>query len=83
MSSHQYTIQAIPELLDRELRRRAEVEQKSLNTVILEALHTTFNMQGDSLQHTDLDFLIGSWEEDPAFDEAIAGLQKIDERTWQ
>ncbi len=29
--------------------------------------------------HTDLDFMIGSWVDDPAFDEAIENFEVIDE----
>ena len=34
----QYTIRSVPEHVDRELRRRASEQHKSLNTVILETL---------------------------------------------
>lgn len=30
------------------------------------------------MEHTDLDDLIGSWEEDPAFDRVIAEFERIE-----
>ena len=30
------------------------------------------------VEHTDLDHLIGSWQEDPEFDRAIADFERID-----
>ena len=34
-------------------------------------------------EHTDLDHLIGTWQEDPAFDLAIADFGRIDEDVWK
>lgn len=62
-----------------ELRRRAGEEQKSLNAVIIEALEKAIGVQSGPTEHTDLDFLIGSWEEDPMFDEVIADFEQLDE----
>jgi len=31
----------------------------------------------------DLSFIIGTWQEDPAFDEAIAAQDTIDEELWR
>ena len=33
-------------------------------------------------EHTDLDHLIGSWQEDPAFDLAIVDFERVDEDAW-
>jgi hypothetical protein len=33
--------------------------------------------------HHDLDALIGSWEEDPAFDDAIRAQDVVDEELWK
>ena len=83
MSTNQYTIRAVPDQVDRELRRRAADEQKSLNSVILEALAKSVGMQSEPAEYRDLDFLIGTWEEDPAFEAAIADFEHVDERMWQ
>ncbi len=79
MAMNQYTIRSVPDRIDRELRRRAGEEQKSLNAVIIEALEKAIGVQSGPTEHTDLDFLIGSWEEDPMFDEVIADFEQLDE----
>ena len=83
MPANQYTIRSVPDRIDRELRRRARAEEKSLNTVILEALERAIGLQSEPIKYTDLDFLIGSWEEDPEFDAAISDFERIDESIWR
>ena len=83
MPMNQYTIRSVPDRIDRELRRRARTEEKSLNAVILEALEKAFGLQSDPSEYTDLDFLVGSWEEDPTFDAAIADFEQLDEGIWR
>lgn len=79
----QYTIRAVPEQVDRELRRRAKEQDKSLNSVIVEALEEVCRSdQGPNLHH-DLDFLIGTWVEDPEFDEAMHEFERVDEEYWK
>ena len=77
--SRQYTIRAVPAAIDKELRRRAKRESKSLNAVVVEALCRGLELSLNPVEHTDLDFLIGSWQEDPSFDQAIADFDRIDE----
>jgi hypothetical protein len=79
----QYTIRAIPSAVDRALRKRAKLEDKSLNTVVVEALARGLDLGAVPVEHTDLDFLIGSWQEDPAFDRAIADFERVDEEAWR
>jgi plasmid stability protein len=82
MSRRQYTIRSVPDHVDRALRRRARQEHKSLNKVILEALEQAVATEAPKLHH-DLDFLIGTWREDPAFDEAMKDFEQIDEEMWR
>ncbi len=82
MSTNQYTIRSVPDQIDRELRRRAIEEHKSLNSVILEALAHAVGVQSLPTEYNDVDFLIGSWVEDPAFDAAVAGFGEIDKGMW-
>ena len=77
--SMQYTLRAVPAAIDLALRQRARDEDKSLNAVALEALARGLELEANSVEHTDLDALIGSWEEDKAFDLAIAEFERIDE----
>jgi hypothetical protein len=83
MKSIQYTIRSVPEALDRVLRQRAEREQKSLNTVVLEALEEAVKNEAEPKTYHDLDHLIGTWVEDPAFDEMMEMFEQIDEEDWK
>ena len=76
-----YTLSAIPDHVERELKRRALEERKDVNAVILESLERGLGLRSDL--HTDLDFLIGSWENDPSFDEAVATFETVDEELWR
>jgi len=79
----QYTLRAVPSAIDRALRRRARQEAKSLNTVAVEALARGLELDAAPVEHTDLDVLIGSWQEDPAFDRAIADFERVDAEAWK
>ena len=81
--SRKFSIRSVPAAIDKELRRRAKRESKSLNAVALEALCRGLEMSLTPVEHTDLDFLIGSWQEDPSFDRAIADFDRIDEEAWK
>lgn len=78
----QYTIRNVTQQVDQKLRRRSQEEGKSLNKVALEALERGTGVSGEPMIHTDLDALIGSWKEDPAFDEAILQQDTIDPKIW-
>lgn len=83
MKNTQYTIRAIPADIDRALRRRAKQDAKSLNAVAVEALARGLELDTKPVEHSDLDALIGSWQEDPAFDQAIADFERVDEEAWK
>ena len=75
----QYTIRAVPDAIDRALRQRAKRESKSLNAVTVEALARGLELDASKVPYSDLDELIGSWQEDPAFDHAVATFDEVDE----
>ena len=81
--STQYTIRAVPDVVDRAVRQRAGREDKSLNAVVVEALARGLELDARPVEHTDLDHLIGSWQEDPEFDRAIADFERIDADAWK
>lgn len=81
--SKQYTIRTVPVAVDRALRRRARDESKSLNSVAVEALARGLELDAKPAEHADLDALIGSWQEDPAFERAMADFARIDEEAWK
>ena len=81
--SMQYTIRSVPDMIDRALRQRAKRDAKSLNAVVVEVLARGLELDAKPTEHTDLDHLIGTWQEDPAFDLAIADFERVDEHAWK
>lgn len=79
----QYTIRSVPSDIDQALRQRALQENKSLNTVVVEALARGLELEAKPKVHTDLDELVGSWQEDPTFDQVMEDFGRIDEELWQ
>jgi hypothetical protein len=83
MSSIQYTIRGVPDHVDQTLRRRAVETGRSLNSVAVEALERGLGLGDGPVIHHDLDFLIGTWEEDPEFDRVMEEFERIDEEQWR
>ena len=81
--SMQYTIRAVPDAIDRALRQRAKREAKSLNAVVVEALARSLELDAKPVEYTDLDHLIGTWQDDPGFDRAVADFERVDEDAWK
>ena len=81
--STQYTIRKVPPQLDRELRRRARQEHKSLNEMALWALERGLGLSEQVVRHHDLDDLAGTWVDDPAFDQAIEAMDQVDPELWR
>jgi plasmid stability protein len=79
----QYTIRNIPSSLDAALRQRAHEQGKSLNEIAIEALARGAGISGERIRKRDLSDIVGTWQEDPAFDEAIADQDKVDEEMWR
>jgi hypothetical protein len=78
----QLTVRNVPPKVASALRRKAEGSDQSLNRVLVDAL--TKAVGGDApVVHHDLDALIGSWEEDPAFDEALRAQHVVDKKLWK
>lgn len=72
----QVTLRNVPPDLDQALRRLAHERNTSLNGVLLEALAVF--VEGGRTHH-DLDALIGTWVDDPTFDEAILVQARVDQ----
>lgn len=81
--SVQYTLRKVPRSLDEALRRKAQREGKSLNTIALETLSAGLQLTGEPVRYRDLDFLFGSWVEDPEFDAAIREQDQVDPDLWK
>lgn len=79
----QYTIRGLPRALDEALRRKSRREGKSLNATALETLAGGLGLSSEPLRFHDLDFLPGSWVEDPEFDCAIEEQDRVDAGLWR
>jgi hypothetical protein len=79
----QYTIRNIPDVLDGVLRQAAKSSGKSLNEVAVEALARGAGLTSNRRKQRDLSDIRGTWIEDPAFDEAVAAQDTIDEEMWK
>ena len=79
----QYTLRQVPPALDEGLRARARREGTSLNQTALDLLAGGLQSRGDALRHRDLDFMFGSWVDDPAFDAAVEAQHQIDPDVWK
>ena len=78
----QYTIRSIPDNIDRAVRHRARREDKSINAVVVEALARGLDLEAGPAEYRDLDHLIGTWQEDSAFDLAVADFERVDDDAW-
>jgi len=78
----QYTLRGVPRELDSALRRKAKQEGLSLNQAAIEAITHGLGLDGDKPVYHDLDDLVGTWVEDPAFDEAIREADSVDPDLW-
>jgi hypothetical protein len=78
----QLTVRSVPPAVDHALRRKAASEKRSLNAVVVDALGRGAGLDEASI-HDDLDHLAGKWDEDPAFDAAIAAQDEIDANLWR
>ena len=79
----QYTIRSIPQAVDRAVRHRARREDKSINAVVVEALVRGLELDAGTAGYADLDHLVGTWQEDPAFDQAVADFERVDRDAWK
>ena len=85
----QYTVRGIPEHIDRLIRSQAKEHSMSLNSFLVKMLTDALSLFaetpdsiGKKIEFTDLDNLIGTWIEDPKFDEAICMQSQIDKEIW-
>jgi len=79
----QYTLRKVPKQIDQALRQRAKEEQRSLNEVTIEVIERGLGIRGNPIRHHDLDDLIGTWIDDPKFDQAIEEMDQIDSDLWK
>ena len=82
MKSSQLTVRGVPIRLNEVLRKKAKEEGKSLNAVLVESLMRGAGLGPEEPCFNDLDSIIGTWVEDPKFDEAMEMMNKIDPELW-
>ena len=78
----QFTVRGIPREVEKALKRKAALSEKSLNTVLVEALSREAGVERETVYH-ELDSLAGTWEDDPAFDAALRAQHRIDKNLWK
>ena len=78
----QYTLRNIPDILDAALRRRARAQGRSLNDVAIDAMISGAGLGEVRPRRRDLSNVAGSWQEDPAFDRALAEQDTVDRDLW-
>jgi hypothetical protein len=79
----QLTLRQVPKQVGARLREKARKEGRSLNAIAVEALTRGAGLGEKPILHFDLDDLAGKWVPDPAFDKALAEMDKIDEESWR
>jgi len=78
----QYTVRKIPDYLDKLAREKARKSQKSLNSVLLEALARGLDADSQAV-YQDMDDLAGTWVADSSIDAALETFHQIDEDLWK
>jgi len=79
----QYTIRQVPARVDRCLRQKSKQSRQSLNEAAIEALTKGLGLAEEPLRYHDLDGVAGTWQEDAAFDAAIAAQDQVDPKLWK
>lgn len=67
----QYTLEDVPESIDRALRERAATEHKNPEQVIIDTLAHNFGVGPSCTKRRDLSDIAGSWEVDPETEAAL------------
>lgn len=82
MKGIQYTIRGIPEELDTVLREEAAQSGKSLNSLLIEKLSAATGTT-EKPRTNGLEKFIGTWVEDPGFDEAMKDHEIVHPEEWE
>ena len=76
----QYTIRSFPDLLDRAVRQR--VGSKGISAEMIEALAEGMDVPTQQAEHSDLDHLIGTWQENREFDRVVVEFGRVEKDGW-
>jgi hypothetical protein len=69
--------------VDRALRERARTEGRSLNETAVTALAEGVGLGAADVDRRDLSDVAGTWQENAAFDAALAAQDVVDEALWK
>jgi len=78
----QYTIRNVPDYLDAALRDAAREQGMSLNEMAILALARGAGLSEGARRMRNLGDIAATWREDPAFNNALAAQDVIDEEIW-
>ncbi|MEO6597270.1 MAG: hypothetical protein ABIP94_21210 [Planctomycetota bacterium] len=78
-----YTLRNGPSELARALRTRAQRENKSLNTVAIEALLRALGLEGEPPIQRDLSDIVGTWQDDAEMKRVLQDQRFIDPEMWR
>lgn len=76
------TIHQLPAELNQALQQTAREMKRSVDEIAVAALTKGLPLIAGKRFH-DLDHLAGTWQEDPAFDEAIRAQNQVDGSLWR
>jgi hypothetical protein len=82
MKGKQYTVRGVSDELDAALREEAVTYGKSFNAILIDKLAESCRLTDQPRINHDFDGFIGSWVEDPGFDEAMKDCEKIHPDEW-
>ena len=77
------TFEHLPESITQALKERARQAGRPLQEVALEALVKGLRESGSAIPFRDLSDIVGTWVEDPAFDEAMKDFDRVDPDLWK
>ena len=77
----QYTVRNLPQELDRALRAKKRETGQSLNEVVVETLKRGAGLAEEAVVYHDLDFLAGSWVEDPECMKVLEEQERVDQES--
>jgi hypothetical protein len=77
-------IQQLPAAVDRALSEKATREGRSVQEVAVEAIAKGLGIESTAdREKLDLSKFVGTWVEDPEFDEAMKDFERIDPELWK
>lgn len=82
-NAHQYTIRNVSPRVDRAIKKKAAARGLSLNAYLVALLESDAGVTPSTRRFDDLDWIIGTWVDDPAVDAALAEQRTVDPREWE